>query len=47
MADNWLPTLPQISRETLAVLAGALIVALVVSQSPTLKAWLHENWPGR
>lgn len=41
--NRWLPNAPQISREALAVLAGAVIAALIVSQIPPLKKWLQEN----
>jgi hypothetical protein len=34
---KWIPTLPEVGREALIVLAGAAIAALVVSQLPP--AW--------
>ena len=39
----YLPTLPEISREALAVIAGAIIAAAVLSQFPTVKAWIKAN----
>lgn len=42
-AQRWLPSAPEISRETLAVLAGAIIAGLVIQQWPALKEWLRDN----
>lgn len=41
---NYLPTMPEISREALAVIAGALIAALIVGQLPGVKAWIRAQW---
>lgn len=41
---RWIPTLPQISSETIAVVLGAILGGLIVSQSPQLKAWLKANY---
>jgi len=43
--NNYLPTLPQISREALATLAGVVIAAWLLSQMPGLKAWVKEQNP--
>lgn len=41
---NVIPTLPEVAREALIVLGGALLAALVVSQFPSLKTWIKEQW---
>lgn len=38
------PSLPELGRETLIVLGGAIIAAFIVGQSPALKAWIREQW---
>lgn len=43
MKQRWLPSAPEISRETLAVLAGAVLAGLVIQHWPAFKAWLREN----
>lgn len=41
---NLIPSVPEIGRETLIVLAGALLAALIVGQLPGVKAWMREQW---
>lgn len=43
---NMIPTLPEIGRETLTLLAGALLAALIIGQLPGVKAWMREQWAG-
>lgn len=45
MADRWLPSAPEISREALAVLAGAVLPAVIFSQLPALRQWVAERLP--
>lgn len=33
-----------IARETLTVLAGAILAAAIVSQLPGVKAWMKRAW---
>jgi len=40
---NWLPSLPAISRETLAVLAATLIAAYIISRFPQVQRFINEN----
>jgi hypothetical protein len=40
----YVPTFPQISREALTVIAGALLAALIVSQLPPVKAYIRQAW---
>jgi hypothetical protein len=47
MNARWLPTLPEISREALAVIAGAILAAVVFSQLPPLRNWVADRMPWR
>lgn len=38
------PTLPEVGREALIVIGGAVLAALVISQVPGLKAWIAKQW---
>lgn len=39
-----LPTVPEIGREALIVIAGALLAAAIMSQFPQVKAWIKQQW---
>lgn len=39
----WIPTLPEIGRETLIIMAGALIAALVLSRMPKVRDFIQSN----
>lgn len=39
-----IPSLPEIGREAVIVLAGAIVAAAVMSQFPSLKAWIKAQW---
>lgn len=39
-----MPGLPEISREALTVVAGAILAALIMSQFPAVKAWIKKQW---
>ena len=41
---KWAPSLPELSREALTVIGGALLAALIVSQLPSVKAWIKKQW---
>lgn len=43
-AASIIPSGPAIARETVTVLAGAILAALIVGQLPGLKAWIREQW---
>lgn len=45
-APAWVPTLPEVAREAVIVLAGALVAAAIVGQLPALRAWIAEQWGG-
>lgn len=39
-----IPSLPEVGREALIVIAGAVLAALVMSQFPAVRAWIKEQW---
>jgi hypothetical protein len=41
---NIIPTAPEVGREALIVLGGAIIAAIVVGQFPTLRDWIKAQW---
>ena len=43
---NMLPTGPEFIREALIVIGGAVLAALVLSQFPTLRAFIQKNING-
>lgn len=45
MTARFLPTPPEISREALAVVAGAILAAVIFSQLPGLKKWVGDRLP--
>ena len=45
MNGRYLPNLPEISREALAVVAGAILAAWFFSQVPALRQWVAERLP--
>ena len=47
MNDRFLPTLPEISREALAVVLGAIIAAGVFAALPDLRQWVADRLPTR
>ena len=40
----FLPSIPEVGREALIVLGGALIAALVVGHVPGLRQWIKDQW---
>lgn len=39
-----IPTPPEVIREALIVIAGAVLAAVVMSQLPGVKAWIKKAW---
>jgi len=39
-----LPSVPEIVRESLIVLGGAIIAAAVIGQLPALRDWIKAQW---
>jgi hypothetical protein len=44
VSKAWIPTLPEVTREALVVIGGALLAALVISQFPSVKTWMRAQW---
>lgn len=43
---KWVPTLPEVARETLIVLGGALVAAAIVGAFPSVRQWIKDQWSG-
>ncbi|WP_009518572.1 hypothetical protein [Hydrogenophaga sp. PBC] len=43
---NIIPSVPEVGREAVIVLAGALLAALVIGQLPGVRAWIKRQWDG-
>lgn len=41
---KFIPTPPEVIREALIVIAGAVLAAVVMSQLPGVKAWIKKAW---
>lgn len=41
---KFLPTAPEVAREALIVLGGAIIAAAIVGQLPALRDWIKAQW---
>jgi len=41
---KFLPTAPEVAREVLIVLGGAIIAAAIVGALPSLRAWIKAQW---
>lgn len=43
-APRILPSVPEVGREAIIVIAGALLAALIMSQFPAVRAWIKKQW---
>ena len=41
--DDYLPTLPQLSKETIAVLVATLAAAWIISRFPAVQQFIQDN----
>jgi hypothetical protein len=41
---KWMPSAPEIARETIIVLGGALVAAAIVGAFPQLRDWIRSQW---
>lgn len=41
-----LPSSREVVKETIIVLAGAVLAAFIVGQLPPLRAWMRAQWDG-
>lgn len=39
-----IPSVPEIGREALIVICGALLAAFIVGRVPALKQWIKQQW---
>ena len=39
-----IPTLPEVTREALIVIGGAILAAAIMSQVPALRDWIKRQW---
>jgi len=41
---NIVPSVPEVAREALIVIGGALLAALIVGQFPAVRDWIKAQW---
>jgi Flp pilus assembly pilin Flp len=41
---NIIPTIPEMGREALIVIAGAIIAAAIMGQFPSVRTWIKSQW---
>ena len=41
---KFIPSVPEVGREAVIVLGGALLAALIVGQFPQVRNWIKEQW---
>lgn len=41
-----IPSAPEVVREAIIVIAGALLAAFVVGQLPPVRRWIKAQWDG-
>lgn len=41
-----IPSVPEIGREALIVIGGAIVAAIIVSKFPPLQDWIKKQWNG-
>ncbi|MGC1173115.1 hypothetical protein [Polaromonas sp.] len=42
----FIPSAPEIGRETIIVLCGALAAAFIIGQLPSVREWIRAQWGG-
>lgn len=40
----YVPRIPELAREALIVIGGAIIAAAIIGQLPPLKDWIKKQW---
>ena len=43
---KWMPSVPEVAREALIVVAGAVVAAAVIGAWPELREWIKRQWDG-
>lgn len=46
MKTGYLPSVPEVVREGLITIAGALLAAFVIGQLPGVRDWVKRQWDG-
>jgi hypothetical protein len=46
MKAKWIPSAPEVTREALIVIAGAVLAAAVIGQLPGVREWIKAQWAG-
>lgn len=41
---KFVPSVPEIGREAVIVVAGALLAAFIIGQLPGVRAWIRAQW---
>lgn len=44
MKTGLIPSIPEVGREALIVLGGALLAAFIVGKFPKLREWIKDQW---
>ncbi|MBN9407634.1 MAG: hypothetical protein J0H69_00665 [Burkholderiales bacterium] len=39
-----MPTVPEVAREALIVVGGAVLAAAVIAMVPGVRAWINKQW---
>lgn len=45
-APKIIPSAPEVVREAIIVIAGALLAAMIVGQLPPVRRWIKAQWDG-
>lgn len=43
-APRIIPTVPEVAREALVLIAGAVVAAAIIGRLPELRAWIARQW---
>lgn len=46
MPKGIIPAVPEVARETIVVIAGAICAAGIMGMFPELPAWIKKQWQG-
>jgi hypothetical protein len=41
--NKFIPSLPEVARETVVIMAGALLAALILSRLPAVRTFIQSN----
>lgn len=41
-----IPSWPEVARETIIVLGGALAAAVIIGNLPAVRQWMKDQWAG-